>query len=128
MTARLADPRKMTDAVAQTLVKQAKPFYWATGGMHSSETGSVEMLMELAYRLTVDDSPFIRTIRDNAIVLITPILEVDGRDKYVDVAMAPRKDPKDDHHHPPAVLGQVRRRTTTTATTSAWPWPCPNTS
>jgi hypothetical protein len=93
INARLADPRKTSDAEAQALIKQAKPIYWATGGMHSSETGSVEMLMELAFRLAVDDSPFIKTIRDNAIVLITPILEVDGRDKYVDVAMAPRKDP-----------------------------------
>ena len=94
MIAKLADPRKITDAVAQTLVKQAKPIYWATGGMHSGETGSVEMLMELAYRLVVDDSPFIKTIRDNSIVMITPILEVDGRDKYVDTAMLSRKDPK----------------------------------
>jgi hypothetical protein len=94
ITAKLADPRKITDAEAQTLIKQGKPIYWATGGMHSSETGSVEMLMELAYRLAVDDSPFIKTIRDNSIVMITPILEVDGRDKYVDIAMAPRKDPK----------------------------------
>jgi hypothetical protein len=94
MIGKLADPRKITDAVAQTLVKQAKPIYWATGGMHSSETGSVEMLMELAYRIIVDDSPFIKTIRDNSIVMITPILEVDGRDKYVDTAMFSRKDPK----------------------------------
>jgi hypothetical protein len=94
MIAKLADPRKITDAVAQTLVKQAKPLYWATGGMHSGETGSVEMLMELAYRIIVDDSPFIKTIRDNSIVMITPILEVDGRDKYVDTAMFARKDPK----------------------------------
>ena len=94
MIAKLADPRKITDAVAQTLVKQAKPIYWATGGMHSGETGSVEMLMELAYRLIVDESPFIKTIRDNSIVMITPILEVDGRDKYVDTAMFARKDPK----------------------------------
>ena len=92
--ARLADPRKLTDAEAQTLLKQAKPMYWATGGMHSGETGSVEMLMELAYRIAVDDSPFIRTIRENTITLITPILEVDGRDKEVDIAMAKRKDPK----------------------------------
>jgi hypothetical protein len=96
ITARLADPRKLTDADAQALIKQGKIIYWATGGMHSSETGSVEMLMELAYRLAVDESPFIRTIRDNAIILITPIIEVDGRDKYVDVAMAPRKDSKTD--------------------------------
>ena len=94
ITAKLADPRKITDAVAQSLIKQGKPIYWATGGMHSGETGSVEMLMELAYRIAVDDSPFIKTIRENSIVMITPILEVDGRDKYVDLAMAPRKDPK----------------------------------
>jgi hypothetical protein len=94
MLAKLSDPRKITEAAAQALVKQGKPIYWATGGMHSSETGSVEMLMELAYRLAVDETPFIKTIRDNMIVMITPILEVDGRDKYVDVAMAPRKDPK----------------------------------
>jgi hypothetical protein len=94
ITAKLADPRQITDAVAQNLIKQGKPMYWATGGMHSGETGSCEMLMELAYRIAVDDSPFIKTIRENSIVMITPILEVDGRDKYVDLAMAPRKDPK----------------------------------
>ena len=94
INAKLADPRKLTDAEAQALLKQAKPIYWATGGMHSGETGSVEMLMELAYRVAVDESPFIKTIRDNAITLITPILEVDGRDKQVDISMAKRKDPK----------------------------------
>ncbi|MCX6572319.1 MAG: M14 family zinc carboxypeptidase [Candidatus Aminicenantes bacterium] len=94
INARLADPRGLTETDAQSLMKQAKPIYWATGGMHSSETGSVEMLMELAYRVAVDESPFIKTIRDNAIILITPILEVDGRDKQVDVSMAKRKDPK----------------------------------
>jgi hypothetical protein len=94
INARLADPRGLSAAEAESLMKQAKPMYWATGGMHSGETGSVEMLMELAYRVAVDESPFIKTIRDNAIILITPILEVDGRDKQVDVSMAKRKDPK----------------------------------
>jgi len=94
INAKLADPRKISESEAKDLIKQAKPMYWATGGMHSSETGSVEMLMELAYRLAVDESPFIRAIRENSIVLITPILEVDGRDKYVDIAMSRRKDPK----------------------------------
>lgn len=94
INSKLADPRKINEADAADLIKQAKPMYWATGGMHSGETGSVEMLMELAYRLAVDESPFIKAIRENAIVLITPILEVDGRDKYVDIAMSRRKDPK----------------------------------
>jgi hypothetical protein len=94
INARLADPRGLSDAEAQSLLKQAKPFYWLTGGMHSPETGSPEMLMELAYRVAVDDSPFVKAIRENVITLITPILEVDGRDKQVDIAMAKRKDPK----------------------------------
>ena len=94
INAKLADPRKISEAEASDLIKEAKPMYWATGAMHSGETGSPEMLMELAYRLAVDESPFIKTIRDNAIVLITPVLEVDGREKMVDVSMAKRKDPE----------------------------------
>lgn len=94
INAKLADPRTLSEAEAQALIKEAKPMYWATGAMHSGETGSPEMLMELAYRLAVDESPFIKTIRDNAIILITPVLEVDGREKMVDVAMAKRKDPE----------------------------------
>jgi len=42
------------------------------------------MLMELAYRLAVEESPFIQAIRKNVIVLITPVLEVDGHDMMVD--------------------------------------------
>ena len=30
------------------------------GGLHSGETGPPEMLMELAYRLAVEDTPLIR--------------------------------------------------------------------
>ncbi len=93
INAKLADPRKISDQEAEALIQDAKVMYWATGAMHSGETGSPEMLMELAYRLAVDEGEFIRTIRDNAIVLITPVLEVDGREKMVDLSMAPRKDP-----------------------------------
>ena len=41
--------------------------------------------MELAYRLAVDDHAYIKSIRDNLVTLITPVIEVDGRDKMVDV-------------------------------------------
>ena len=41
--------------------------------------------MELAYRLAVDDSPYIKYIRSHMIVLITPVVEVDGRDRMVDI-------------------------------------------
>jgi hypothetical protein len=80
----LTDPRKTTEAQAQALLKTAKPIYWITSGMHSPETGGPEMLMELAYRLAVEETPFIQDIRKNVITFITPVLEVDGREKVVD--------------------------------------------
>ena len=85
ITARLADPRKTTPAEAAQSINDGIPFYWASGSIHSPETGSPEMLMELAYRLAVEDSPMIQNIRKNSIVLITPTIEVDGRDKAVDI-------------------------------------------
>jgi len=85
ITARLADPRRTTDADAKQLIGEGKAFYWASGSIHSTETGSPEMLMEMAYRLAVEESPFIQDIRRNLVVLITPTLEVDGRDRMVDL-------------------------------------------
>src|SRR5712664_1336989 len=84
ITAKLADPRGITDAEAEQLIGEGKALYWASGSIHSPETGSPEMLMELAYRLAVEETPFIKAIRKNVIVLITPALEVDGRDRMVD--------------------------------------------
>src|SRR3989475_11185090 len=52
--------------------------------MHSAETGGPEMLIELAYRLIVEETPFVQNIRNNVITLITPVIEVDGREKQVD--------------------------------------------
>ena len=85
--AKLADPRtiNMNDAEADRLVAASFPIYYITGTIHSTETGSPTALMELAYRLAVDDSAYIRTIRDNMVTLITPVVEVDGRDRMVDV-------------------------------------------
>jgi len=85
--AKLADPRTigMDDAKARALVDRSYPVYYITGTIHSPETGAPTALMELAYRLAVDDSPYIRFIRSHMIVLITPVVEVDGRDRMVDV-------------------------------------------
>ena len=85
ITAKLADPRKTTDAEVAELVREAKPFYWLSGSIHSPETGSPEMLMELAYRLAVEESAHVQAIRKNLIVLITPVVEVDGRDRMIDI-------------------------------------------
>ncbi|HET6629917.1 MAG TPA: M14 family zinc carboxypeptidase [Woeseiaceae bacterium] len=85
--AKLADPRRidMDDSIAEELIAQSTPVYYITGTIHSPETGSPTALMELAYRLAVDEAPYIEDIRTGVITLITPIVEVDGRDRMVDL-------------------------------------------
>jgi len=84
---KLADPRtiNMDEAEADRLVAASFPIYYITGTIHSTETGAPTALMELAYRLVVDNSAYIKFIRDNVVTLITPVVEVDGRNRMVDV-------------------------------------------
>ena len=95
--ARLADPRtiKMDDQLADAIARQAAPVYYITGTIHSTEAGAPTALMELAYRLAVDDSAYIQNIREHVITLITPVVEPDGRDRVVDVYEWRKKHPKD---------------------------------
>jgi hypothetical protein len=95
--AKLADPRtiNMDDKQAAALVAQSAPVYYITGTIHSTEAGAPTALMELAYRLAVDDAPYVKYIRDHVITLITPIVEVDGRDRVVDVYNWKKAHPND---------------------------------
>ena len=101
--AKLADPRtlQMNDAEADKIVAQAVPVYYITGTIHSTETGAPTALMELVYRLAVDDSAYVKEIRDGMITLITPVVEVDGRDRMVDIYKWHLAHPKD--FYPPLV-------------------------
>jgi hypothetical protein len=106
MIADLTDPRRTSDEQARQLVQTAKPIYWITTGMHSGENGGPEMVMELAYRLAVQESPYVETIRNNVITLITPVIEVDGREKQVDTYYFNKKRPQGEARLPLMYWGQ----------------------
>jgi|HubBroStandDraft_2_1064218.scaffolds.fasta_scaffold10889_2 hypothetical protein len=99
--AQLADPRKigLDDSKARTIIDQSWPVYYITGTIHSPETGAPTALMELAYRLAIDDAPYIKYIRSHMIVLITPVVEVDGRDRMVDIYKWHKAHPGQDWPH-----------------------------
>jgi hypothetical protein len=82
--ARLADPREVTPEEAEGLIASGKPVYFVTGGLHSTECGPPEMAMELAYRMAVSEQQPVRSIRENVILLLCPVLEADGRERMVD--------------------------------------------
>ncbi len=83
-SAALADPRRTDEAAMERIVASTAPLYMLHGGLHSGETGSPEMMMELAYRLAVSSAPPVTQIREKVVVLINPCAEPDGRDRQVD--------------------------------------------
>ncbi|HUG54902.1 MAG TPA: M14 family zinc carboxypeptidase [Vicinamibacteria bacterium] len=82
--AALADPRRTDEAAAERIATRAKPVYMLHGGLHSTETGSPEMLMELVYRLAVSDAEVPRLVRERLVTIVNPVAEPDGRDRAVD--------------------------------------------
>jgi len=80
----LADPRKTDKAAADEIFKTAKPIYWVTAGLHSTEFGPPETSLEIAYRLAAEEREIFKNIRKNVITMITPVFEVDGRNRSVE--------------------------------------------
>lgn len=80
----LADPRRTSAEEAERLVAELPAVYTMYAGLHSTETGPPEMVMELAHRLAVSDAPMIQAIRDVVVVFIVPVAEPDGRNRVVD--------------------------------------------
>ncbi len=99
-TAQLSDPRSTNEKQAVEISEKAKPIMTINAGLHSTETGPPEMVMELAYRLAVSEHPDIKEIRENVITTIIPVMEPDGRDRIVDWYYRVLKDYDDLEHMP----------------------------
>ncbi len=79
----LSDPRSTSEAEAQRLIDSLPVVYTFYAGLHSTETGPPEMVMELAYRLAASEDSVTKAIRKNVVVFIVPVVEADGRDRVV---------------------------------------------
>ena len=58
---------------------EGKSVVYLTNNVHSTEIGASQMAIELAYRLATEDSPEVRKILDNTIVLLVPSSNPDGQ-------------------------------------------------
>ena len=98
----LADPRGMTEAEAEATIDGAKPIYWITAGLHSTEFGPPETAMEIAYRVAAEERDLFKDIRKNVITMITPVFEVDGRNRSTEWFKAKTKGHTDYYDRPPS--------------------------
>ncbi|HEV8131642.1 MAG TPA: M14 metallopeptidase family protein [Acidobacteriota bacterium] len=85
MNQKLADPRGLTDAQAEPLIKrEAKIIALITCNIHSTEAASAQSAMEFAYNMATQNDPQTQLILNNVITLLVPSLNPDGQHMVVD--------------------------------------------
>ncbi len=81
---RLANPDSLSDDAAKKLIAEGKTVALINCNQHSTEIGSSQMSVELAYKLITENSPKINKILDEVIFLLIPSLNPDGQIMVVD--------------------------------------------
>ncbi len=81
---RLADPRGLSDAEAAKLAAEGKPFYFIYATIHSTEVSNGQAIINIVHRLATQNSPQIREILDNSVVLMVPSQNPDGQVLVID--------------------------------------------
>jgi hypothetical protein len=81
---RLADPRGLSDADADRLVRDGKSIVLVTCNIHSSEIASSQMAMEWAYALATANDAETKKRLDNVVLLLVPSLNPDGQQMITD--------------------------------------------
>lgn len=66
------------------IFKTGKAVVAVTCNIHATEIGSSQMVLELVHRLATDDSPQVRKILENVILVLVPSLNPDGQAMVVD--------------------------------------------
>ncbi|HVE73050.1 MAG TPA: M14 metallopeptidase family protein [Thermoanaerobaculia bacterium] len=81
---RLADPRGLSDAEAERIIRDGKAVVLVTCNIHSTEVGSAQMAMEWAHALATANDPETKQRLDNVLLLLVPSLNPDGQTMVVD--------------------------------------------
>ena len=76
---RLAYPRDLEEADAEKVIAGNKAVLFITCNIHGNEIGSTQMAPELVYRLATDESPEIKHVLDNVILVLVPSFNPDGQ-------------------------------------------------
>ena len=82
---RLSDPRSCTPAQAKTLYEQTPAIVWLAYCVHGNEISPTDAALLTAYHLVADSSEATQKLLDQLVVIIDPLQNPDGRDRFVNV-------------------------------------------
>ena len=81
---KLADPQEHELAELERLTQEGKAVVMISCNIHSTEIASSQLSMELAYQLATENTPKIKEILANTILLLIPSANPDGLNMVVD--------------------------------------------
>ena len=68
-----------TEAERDEIFRSGKAVVFITNNIHSTEIGASQMVLELVHNLATSDSPTVKKVLDNVILLLVPSLNPDGQ-------------------------------------------------
>ncbi len=80
---RICNPEGVTSEEEESLVSEGKTIVLVTCSIHSTEIAASQMSMELLHKLAAEETPEIREILDNVVLLLVPSLNPDGHEIVV---------------------------------------------
>ncbi len=82
---KLSDPRGTTLTEAAQMIPDMPAVIWLAASVHGNELSSTEAALLTAYHLLADRRPETRELLQHLIVLIDPLQNPDGRERFVNV-------------------------------------------
>jgi hypothetical protein len=79
---RLGDPRATTPEEAARIVEDQPVIMWYGGSIHGFELSGAEGVLKLLEHLTTGEDQATREVLKNAVILIDPMINPDGRDAF----------------------------------------------
>ncbi|NGP76034.1 hypothetical protein G3570_05295 [Balneolaceae bacterium YR4-1] len=80
---RLSDPDSLNSTAADLVISNQPVTVWLSYNVHGNEPSSSEAAMQAAYRLVAGSDTETASMRESAITIIDPMINPDGRDRYV---------------------------------------------
>jgi Zinc carboxypeptidase len=82
-TTKLSDPRKASPAEAAQIASSMPVVVWLSYNIHGNESNSSEAAMQVAYELAASEDTKVKEWLENAVIIIDPLENPDGRERYV---------------------------------------------
>ncbi|MBL6914939.1 MAG: hypothetical protein ISR35_06200 [Planctomycetes bacterium] len=111
----LADPIKMERSVDQNLegvLKELPAIVWLSYNVHGDESSPTEAALATLHQLADGSGERMEGIRENTLVILDPLLNPDGRERYLQwyhsvQSNPPNPDPAAREHSPPSPSGRT---------------------